>query len=144
MIWLWRIWSLIYFALLFYIVFLARRRPSPHFGYPRIEPNLVPFKHKWHILTHYAAVAGDGFYMDIMGNVVMFIPLSIFLYVVYGMRSLWKIALFGFLTSTSIELIQYLTSIGQPDIDDVCLNTLGALLGVLVIDGVVRTTRAVL
>lgn len=41
-----------------------------------------------------------------------------------------KIVIFGLCTSLSIELIQLLFMIGVCDIDDIILNTFGALLGV--------------
>ena len=38
-------------------------------------------------------------------------------------------ALLGFLTSTLIEILQMLTKAGVCDIDDVILNTAGAVIG---------------
>ena len=62
-------------------------------------------------------------------NVVMFMPLGFLLpYIWTGYRSLSKTALTGFLLSFSIEFAQLATN-RISDIDDLLMNTLGALSG---------------
>lgn len=75
-------------------------------------------------------------YLDVIGNIIMFVPFTLFLYVVFGFRKLGAIFIFGFLLSLSIEIIQYITGVGVPDIDDVIFNSFGTFLGVLIIKGV--------
>lgn len=64
----------------------------------------------------------------LVGNVVMFMPIGFFPKLLWRRWSWWKSLLAGFCTSVSIELAQLFTS-RSTDIDDVILNTLGALLG---------------
>ncbi len=73
-----------------------------------------------------------NFYGNFFGNIIMFIPLGIFLVWLYN-KSLGKVALIGFLASVAIESIQYLNMFAgyyrYVDVDDVILNTLGAIIG---------------
>jgi len=64
----------------------------------------------------------------LLGNIVMFMPLGFFPKLLYRKWSWWKSLLLGFGVSVSIELAQLFTT-RSTDIDDVILNTLGALLG---------------
>ena len=62
------------------------------------------------------------------GNIVMFMPIGFFPKLLWRRWSWWKSALAGFAASVTIELAQLFTE-RSTDIDDVILNTLGALLG---------------
>ena len=65
-------------------------------------------------------------------NIYLFIPLGITLpYIISGStrKRLLLTAVFGSLLSVVIELIQYLSSLGMAELDDVICNTLGILIG---------------
>lgn len=73
---------------------------------------------------------------NIFGNIIMFIPLGIFLPLLYEkFRSVKKVVLFCMCVSVCIEIIQFLSEfIGtyrSCDIDDVILNTLGGFIGII-------------
>ncbi|GAA4779596.1 hypothetical protein GCM10023231_02930 [Olivibacter ginsenosidimutans] len=133
---LWKLWSLLYFVILLYVVFFARRRPYPTWNPRQWHFRWIPFETKWHLYTQGYEVS--GIYLDILGNIIMFTPLPLFLFIVFGVRNYWKLLSSAFLFSTVIETIQYVTNIGFADIDDIIFNTIGGLLGVLIIDGVKR------
>ena len=64
----------------------------------------------------------------LLGNIIMFMPLGFFPALLWRRWKWWKSLLAGFCTSVSIEFIQFF--IGRStDIDDVILNTTGALAG---------------
>lgn len=66
----------------------------------------------------------------LLGNIVMFMPVGFFPALLWRGWRWWKSVLTGFLTSCLIEFVQFF--IGRStDIDDVILNTTGALLGYL-------------
>ena len=69
-------------------------------------------------------------FINIVGNIVMFIPLG-FLVPLLDRRhdSFGRIALLGLICSAAIESLQYLTASRSADIDDLMLNTLGAVIG---------------
>ncbi|QNL52035.1 VanZ family protein [Olivibacter sp. SDN3] len=139
-VWLWRFWAFFYFSLIIYVVFLASRRPSPTLGEASAPPNFSPFGRKWFGYTH--GWNTSDLYLDLFGNIVMFIPYALFLYIAFNVRSYWVILFSAFSFSLFIESTQYFTGIGYADIDDLICNTLGALIGILVIDGVKLTRYA--
>lgn len=64
----------------------------------------------------------------LLGNIIMFMPVGFFPALLWRGWRWWKSLLAGFCTSAMIELIQFF--IGRStDIDDVILNTAGALIG---------------
>ncbi|WP_051292621.1 VanZ family protein [Olivibacter sitiensis] len=131
-LWIWYIGSAIYFSVLFYIVFLAGRRQGDAKSAIDPEIHLDPLSRKWDVWKHSAN--SDNLYLDVMGNIVMFVPFSLVLYVVFRIRNLYLILLLGFLTSLFIETTQYIFQIGVADIDDLILNTLGTLIGIAIIE----------
>lgn len=76
---------------------------------------------------------------NILGNLLLFMPLGIFL-PLFSIKyySLKKVMLIAFLCSLLIEIIQFLSkffgSYRSVDIDDIILNTLGAFIGFIIFD----------
>jgi glycopeptide antibiotics resistance protein len=90
-----------------------------------IGVNLVPFT----IFKHY----NDIFDRQIFGNFIMLLPLGIFLPLLYKQASSFaKVILISLLISISIELIQLINNSRRTDIDDLILNTAGAIAGFLI------------
>ncbi len=121
--------SISYFVLLGYGVFFAPRRRNHHYNY---GINFFPIRN-----SVYTFLALDpnvknelyNFYTNLFGNIILFIPFPIVLITVFKIEKLGVIIISAILFSTSIETLQYLFQIGLADIDDVILNTLGALIG---------------
>ena len=78
------------------------------------------------------------------GNVLLFLPLGVFLPLVWGRLRFWQGMLIAVALSSSIELLQYLSrSWGgnrSADVNDVILNSLGACLGLLLVSLVPRSS----
>lgn len=72
----------------------------------------------------------DSYWLWFMlaGNIVMFMPIGFFPKLLWRRWGWWKSLLAGFGASVTIEFAQLFTE-RSTDIDDVILNTLGALLG---------------
>ena len=70
-----------------------------------------------------------NFYVNLFGNILLFIPFSIILLTTFKINKLKLILLWAALLSTSIEVTQYIFQVGFPDIDDVILNVTGAAIG---------------
>ncbi|HOP11844.1 MAG TPA: VanZ family protein [Oscillospiraceae bacterium] len=68
------------------------------------------------------------FLINIVGNILVFVPIGFFACLLWRKPSFLKALLSGLLTSLAIELAQFPLERGT-DIDDLWLNTLGALLG---------------
>ena len=72
-------------------------------------------------------------------NVIMLLPLGIFLPLVYGKKIDWKVGLLiGFCISFSIELMQLILCRGMFDVDDIIHNSLGFLMGILINNRILR------
>ena len=64
----------------------------------------------------------------IVENIVMFIPLGIFLRW-YGLKKVWLGIPLIMASSTLIEMMQYLTGRGHAEVDDILTNTVGGTMG---------------
>ena len=98
--------------------------------------NVVPFREitrSLHTLTDHAV-------LNLLGNVVLFMPLGILLGLIFNQRGRvgLKIAFCGFFLSFSLETAQLLFMIGQFDVDDLLLNSLGGLLGYAMYRSMIR------
>jgi glycopeptide antibiotics resistance protein len=72
-------------------------------------------------------------YNNLGGNIIGFIPLGILLPMLFvWLRNFWKIILAGIFISLAFETTQLLTGLGVFDIDDIILNTTGAIIGYIV------------
>lgn len=118
---------ILYIVLMIYLL-LIKREVDYEAGY-----NLIPFysfKMFFPLLTseysgyRYLAIS------NLFGNIILFIPLGIFLPLIFEKQN--KFFLF-LLTATIIpiivEFIQFFTKLGTADIDDVILNVFGSLIG---------------
>ena len=69
-------------------------------------------------------------FLNLAGNVIGFLPFGFIVPVMHKkMESFWKVSLLGFLFSLCVETIQLITKVGCFDVDDLILNTLGAMIG---------------
>ena len=128
--------AIFYFALLFYIFFLARRRRGPTLPWGKRHRNLIPLKDKFDYFVSQSNVPHPQlreFYIDFFGNIVLFIPFAFCFYFFFRVKEPRKNILISVIISISIECIQFILSIGVADIDDVILNTTGATIGVFLL-----------
>ena len=74
-----------------------------------------------------------GIAIDTIGNVALFVPFGILVYILLVRQSaaVRRTVLMGCAASLSIEVAQYIFALGYTDVDDLILNTVGALLGAL-------------
>lgn len=96
--------------------------------------NLCPFdtvrRYLW-VLCH-SGDARQRFYAcaNLGGNVLLFVPLGVFLPLLAApLRVWWKALLAVFAILVLVELAQLVTRLGSCDVDDLLLNFLGAALG---------------
>ena len=98
--------------------------------------NLVPFRD----LIYYTRRRLSWYFWQALLNIVLFVPYGVFLKI--GRRKLWVSALIGFGSSLLIEAVEYVTNRGVFDVDDLILNTLGVVIGWLLMSLVYRTRRS--
>lgn len=98
--------------------------------------NLIPFKS----IVFYASgehVNFDIALNNLIGNFIMLLPLGLLLpFMFKKCQSLITITTIAFCTSFAIEILQFTLQIGRADIDDLILNTLGAIFGFLIAKGI--------
>lgn len=106
---------IIYILCLFYVVTFQDVNWSGH--------NFIPFKE---ILRY--DIGSALFYKNIFGNVLLFMPYGIIIAKYTKVEKSSIVLLLGFITSLSIEVIQFL--IGRVfDVDDIILNVIGCIIG---------------
>jgi glycopeptide antibiotics resistance protein len=67
---------------------------------------------------------------QVIGNLVMLLPLGIYIPLLFpGLSGFFRVFIICLCVSISIELMQLITSVRSTDIDDVILNTFGAVIG---------------
>lgn len=74
---------------------------------------------------------------DIIGNILLFIPLGLLIPLAFPQLSKLYIVFFcGMILSVSIELIQYFARLGILELDDIFHNTCGTVSGYLMYRGI--------
>jgi len=69
-------------------------------------------------------------FINLAGNVVMFLPLGVFLPALWHKTgTFWRFVVWTLLIIAAIETLQFFTLLGRCDIDDVILNFMGACAG---------------
>ncbi|MCA0756130.1 VanZ family protein [Paenibacillus sp. N4] len=96
--------------------------------------NLVPFDTIKRYIVHYDHFNFDIWFNNLFGNIVLFIPIGLFLPLLDKKYArLLPLAGATVLIIAAAELVQMLTKVGSFDIDDIILNTLGAMLGLAIL-----------
>ena len=117
--------SITYFIVLFYLVFFVNRRK---YNYSH-NLNIVPIRNTMVGFRHISDLGYFNFYSNLLGNILLFMPLPVIAISVFKINRFFNIMLLCFSLSFSIELMQYVFRVGVADIDDIILNTLGAFIG---------------
>ncbi|WP_081417175.1 VanZ family protein [Paenibacillus sp. Soil522] len=101
--------------------------------------NVVPFYTIKKYIVHHDHFNFEIWFKNLFGNIVLFIPIGLFLPLLNTKyRRVFILVAVAILLITAVELIQMLARVGSFDIDDIILNTFGALLGLLMTNAVVR------
>lgn len=120
----------LYLVLLTYFLFFAEemgRSPDMRAEYAY---NLVLFKEIRRFIMYRDILGWRAVIMNIAGNMVAFMPFGFFLPEIWDQVNRWyTTTLLGFVFSLFIETTQLISRVGSFDVDDLLLNTLGALAG---------------
>lgn len=84
------------------------------------------------INQYYNSGLSQTLLINVLGNIALFIPLSIILLNYFKSLNYCNIIFINFMTSLSFELIQLSTGWGIFDIDDIFLNTVGGIIGLII------------
>lgn len=113
-------------------------------GLPGANPERVTqFQLLQSITDTYTFATRSAFFNAVVMNIILFVPFSLFLYLIS--KRLVLTLLISFLFSVFIEVMQYILPIGRiSNVDDVILNTIGAIIGCLIglfLRGLARLTQ---
>ncbi|MFP9112562.1 VanZ family protein [Flavobacterium sp. RHBU_3] len=127
-----------FIAIIYLTIISANRYDGTGDGHDAGHVNMVLFSAKRYYLDNFFELApGQIMFIskEIIGNLLLFFPFALCLYVASG-RKFSKKKEMLILTAVvfCIESIQYIFSIGVFDIDDFVLNTLGGLVGVYIFE----------
>jgi len=112
---------LIYLAILFWIIVLKMSVRFTYMGQQR-SMNLIPYNQP--LMLNGKADLGE-----IILNALVFVPMGVYVAILYKKWSVVKSILFFALSSLILEGIQYITALGAFDITDIINNTLGGTFG---------------
>ena len=128
-----RVLFLIYAAVLIYFLFFADWYGHAPGRAVRSAPNLIPFREIKRYVRRGYIIGGRLVFLNLIGNVIGFMPFGFMLPLVSDcFRKWYRVLLGGFFLTLMVESVRLLSGIGIFDVDDMILNTLGALLGYFV------------
>ncbi len=90
--------------------------------------SIIPFKSIFEMMSSNVSVT--RMLENVIGNLVIFIPLGLMLPLILKRESR-NVIVGGIFFSASIEIIQLIFGLGSTDIDDLLFNTLGTIIGYL-------------
>lgn len=125
-----RVLFVVYLIALFEIVVFKFDIPFSNMGYLR-SVNFIPFNQS-------LIVNGKIELSEIFMNMVIFIPLGVYFEIIFSKWSTMKKVFIVFVVSLSCEILQFIMAVGASDITDVINNTLGGIVGVLIIKLLIR------
>ncbi len=109
----------ILYVLLLYFMLLST-------DYASLGINLYPYRE----MSRYV-IGSTAFFYNVIGNILIFIPFGFILSHSIKASRIKHIVIPSFIVSLSVEIVQYY--IGRTfDVDDVILNTVGALVGFMI------------
>jgi glycopeptide antibiotics resistance protein len=120
------IFALYIFFLLYFLIFseiYGRSGVMQDYHY-----NITPFQ-EIERFWKYREQLGLMSYINLFGNVLIFVPFGFMEPLASKKRSFWTTLVDGCLVSLSVEIFQFITKVGRFDVDDLMLNTTGVALG---------------
>ena len=131
-LWGGRVLFLIYLAGLCYFLFFAENY-GRIFGQENYRYNLIPFKEIERFWI-YRKELGIHSFFNLAGNILGFMPAGFFIPMLWEERKgFWFTACVTFEMSLLLEILQLIFRVGSFDVDDLILNTLGGILGYLLL-----------
>lgn len=127
-----RILFVLYILALIYFLFFAEsygRAPETDRQY---RYNLILFQEIRRFWNYRETLGMTACFLNICGNIIGFMPFGFILPVMHrNMNRFLLVTFLGFALSLLVECIQLVCKVGSFDVDDLLLNTIGAMLGYL-------------
>ena len=131
----------VYIICLTYFLFFAESTGRTFEG-RTYHYNLELFKEIRRFIVYRHSLGTKAVLLNLLGNIVAFIPFGFFLPVLYPRcRSFLYTVFFSFEFSLMVETIQLVSKVGSFAVDDMLLNTIGGALGCLIFYWMNRVRR---
>lgn len=131
-LWGGRVLFFIYLMGLCYFLFFAENYGRT-FGQNIYRYNLVPFR-EISRFWKYRRILGIYSFLNLAGNVLIFMPAGFFIPILWKKKRSFLFTLcITFEMSLLVEALQLIFRVGSFDVDDLILNTLGGILGYLLL-----------
>ena len=131
-LWGGRVLFLIYLAGLCYFLFFAENYGRIH-GQEIYRYNLVQFKEIERFWIYRSELGIHSFY-NLVGNILIFMPAGFFVPILWrNKRGFMFTVCVTFQMSLLVEILQLVLRVGSFDVDDLILNTLGGMLGYILL-----------
>lgn len=93
--------------------------------------NIVPFHSIGSYLFSDDKLLRTFAFSNVAGNIILFVPLGVYLPLFIREKSILKNVLWIILMSAFAEILQFVFRVGASDVDDVILNGFGGFIGVI-------------
>ena len=134
-LWVGRVLFMVYLAGLCYFLFFAENYGRVT-GLEKYRYNLVPFREIERFWKYRRELGIHSLY-NLAGNILGFVPAGFFIPVLLkGRRGFLFTACSILQMSLHVEILQLIFRVGSFDVDDLILNTLGGMLGYLLLKAV--------
>lgn len=131
--------SVVYLAVLLSFTLLYREDVT------KTDVSTIPFNSFFQILTVGWYGWGKYIFMGIVGNMLLFVPLGMIVGNIFVSKHRVLISVIsGFALSMTVECIQYVYELGVFEIDDLIINTWGAIIGCSVVIAILKREKSVL
>jgi glycopeptide antibiotics resistance protein len=128
-----KILFIIYMIALFWIIIFKFDIPFSNLGYMR-SINLIPFSE--------SLIINDKLdFREMIMNAVIFLPLGIYLEILFKKYSTVRKILFVFLISFICEVSQFILGVGASDITDIINNMIGGIIGIAIYKVIVKIIK---
>ena len=124
---------IVYISLVLYFVFF-----SDHYGrvtgFTEFRYNLTPFSEINRYLIYRESFTWENLITNLAGNILVFAPFGILVPIIRRKKTGFFYVFFLTLCfSLFIETVQLVTKVGVFDVDDLIMNTVGGILGYLIV-----------
>lgn len=116
----------IYVIILTWIIIFKMQFSIEYLPYIR-SINLIPFAES-------VIVNGKIYLKEILYNLIVFIPVGIYIAILWKDKKIYQKILPILLLTLTYESLQYILHIGASDITDILMNSLGGILGIVFIN----------
>ncbi|WP_157950233.1 VanZ family protein [Vallitalea okinawensis] len=93
--------------------------------------NLIPLRTIRLYINYFDYFTFSIWFLNIFGNILLFIPFGCLLPLISKINRFWSVLLVSLITICTAEIMQHLFMVGELDVDDIILNTIGVIIGYL-------------